>query len=169
MRMSHIKHKCGAWQYYHMCLPLSGLAVVVQRQSDLLNLSSILSHFPGLTVSRLQSSKQGFFLTSPYNDPKKAEQEMNSLLFSSCFCLLHRISKWKGKWLCDLLDFHFRPVGNKRRTFQRVRRHLISLYIQHNTLHRCLNCPLSAKWKKCNFIHSGYSKPFALSFSLTHA
>lgn len=67
---------------------------------------------------------------------------------------------------CDLLGFHFSPRGNKGRKFQRVRRHLILLYIQHNTLHRCLNCPLSAKWKKSNFIHRGFSKPFSLP--LTH-
>ena len=91
---------------------------------------------------------------------------MKSLLFPSLAFAYYTYVQMKMSVIYR--GFHFRPRSNKGSEFsKRVRRRLISLYIHHNTLHRCLNCPLSAQNER-NPILSAVCSPAISAFSHTH-
>lgn len=91
-------------------------------------------------------------------------------LFLSLLLLVKQSIQMKAEMIVTYWIFISGLEAIKEENSKRLRRRLISFYMRHNTLHRCLNCPLSAKWKKSNFVGSPNvpSLSLRLSLSCTH-
>lgn len=129
----------------------------------LLNPPTILSSFPGRTSLCIQIS------SSSHHDPKKGVFNKRQKWIAFCFppaFAYYSISKWKWVWFTGVFISGLEAI--KEVNFQSVRRHLISLYIHHNTLHRCLNCPLSAQNERNPILSAVCSPSISVFPSLTH-